>query len=150
MLKVYIDGSSKGNPGPGGAGIVIKDATTDEIMGIHGIGLGVVTNNQAEFLALRHALTELKQQGLSYSPINVLTDSTLVVGVFSQNWRAKANRDLVLEIKEMLKEFPALSFTYVRGHSGIKDNEEADALAQEAADFQEPVCYRPGFLRRTL
>ena len=145
MIEVYIDGSSKGNPGPGGAGIVIN--RDEETLSMHGIPLGHVTNNQAEFLAFKHALTELKQQGLSYSPINILTDSTLVVGMFSQNWRAKANRDLVLEIKQMLKEFPDLSFTYVRGHSGIKGNEEADALAQEAADFQEPVCYRPGFLR---
>ena len=65
MIEVYIDGSSKGNPGPGGAGIVIQDKATQETLGIHGIPLGHVTNNQAEFLALKHALIELKTQGLS-------------------------------------------------------------------------------------
>jgi hypothetical protein len=38
MIEVYIDGSSKGNPGPGGAGIVIQDKATQETLGIHGIG----------------------------------------------------------------------------------------------------------------
>ncbi|MDP2741434.1 MAG: RNase H family protein, partial [bacterium] len=50
MIEVYIDGSSKGNPGPGGAGIVIKKAGTEESLSTHGIPLGHVTNNQAEFL----------------------------------------------------------------------------------------------------
>lgn len=139
MLKVYIDGSSKGNPGPGGAGIVIKDAASDEIIGIHGIGLGVVTNNRAEFLALKHALTEIKKRLLSGSPINILTDSTLVVGVFSQNWKARANLDLVVEIKGMLKEFPGVTFGYVRGHNGDPGNELADSLAQEAAESQQAI-----------
>ena len=40
MIEVYIDGSSKGNPGPGGAGIVIQDKATQETLGIHGIPLG--------------------------------------------------------------------------------------------------------------
>ena len=62
MIEVYIDGSSKGNPGPGGAGIVIKNAATQEMLSTHGIPLGHVTNNQAEFLALKHALIELKRE----------------------------------------------------------------------------------------
>jgi ribonuclease HI len=45
MIEVYIDGSSKGNPGPGGAGIVIQDKATQKEIGIHGIPLGTVTNN---------------------------------------------------------------------------------------------------------
>ena len=94
MIEVYIDGSSKGNPGLGGAGIVIQETATKEIIGIHGIPLGYVTNNQAEFLALKHALIELNTQRLSHDPVNVLTDSQLVVGIFSQNWKARANLEL--------------------------------------------------------
>ncbi len=56
MINVYIDGSSKGNPGPGGAGIVIYQ--DNAIFSMHGIGLGHVTNNQAEFLALKHVLSQ--------------------------------------------------------------------------------------------
>ena len=51
MIEVYIDGSSKGNPGPGGAGIVIQDKAAQETLRIHGIPLGTVTNNQADHAA---------------------------------------------------------------------------------------------------
>lgn len=135
MIQVYIDGSSKGNPGPGGAGIVIyRDGA---IFSMHGIPLGHVTNNQAEFLALKHVLTQLKEQSLADSPINILSDSTLVVGVFSQNWKARANLELVMEIKGVLKDFPNTTFSYVRGHNGNQGNELADSLAQEAAETQK-------------
>jgi ribonuclease HI len=137
MIEIYIDGSSKGNPGPGGAGIVIKDSSTHEILSTHGIPLGHVTNNQAEFLALKYALTELKTRALAECPINILTDSQLVVGIFSQNWKARANVDLVLEIRELIRDFSHLTFAYVRGHNGNPGNELADSLAQKAAETQK-------------
>jgi len=139
MIEVYIDGSSKGNPGPGGAGIVIQETTAKEIIGIHGIPLGYVTNNQAEFLALKHALMELKNQRLSSDPVNIFTDSQLVVGIFSQNWKARANLELVMEIRDLLKEFPQLTFAHVSGHNGNYGNELADSLAQEAAESQKGI-----------
>ena len=139
MIEVYIDGSSKGNPGPGGAGIVIKEASTQKMLGTLGIPLGHVTNNQAEFLALKHALIELKDQRLSQDPVNILTDSQLVVGIFSQNWKARANLELVMEIRDLLKEFPQLTFAYVRGHNGNQGNELADSLAQKAAESQKGI-----------
>ncbi len=136
MIEIYIDGSSKGNPGPGGAGIVIQDKATQETIGIHRIPLGYVTNNQAEFLSLKHALMELKNQRLSSDPVNIFTDSQLVVGIFSQDWKARANLELVMEIRDLLQGFPQLTFAYVRGHNGNHGNELADSLAQEAADSQ--------------
>ena len=139
MIEVYIDGSSKGNPGPGGAGIVIQDKARQETLGIHGIPLGYVTNNQAEFLALKHALLELQRRGLSEHLNKILTDSQLVVGIFSQSWRARANLELVMEIRDLLKEFPQLTFAYVRGHNGNQGNELADSLAQEAAESQKGI-----------
>ena len=140
MIEIYIDGSSKGNPGPGGAGIVLTDASTQKILGTLGIPLGYVTNNQAEFLALKHALLELLQRrGLSEHLNKILTDSQLVVGIFSQSWRARANLELVMEIRDLLKEFPQLTFAYVRGHNGNQGNELADSLAQEAAESQKGI-----------
>jgi ribonuclease HI len=137
MIEVYIDGSSKGNPGPGGAGIVIQNAAAQEMLSRHGIPLGHVTNNQAEFLALKHALIELQTRGLSEQPIKILTDSQLVVGIFSQNWKARANLELVVEIRDLVKDFPKLTFAYVRGHNGNPGNELADSLAQRAAETQK-------------
>jgi len=135
MINVYIDGSSKGNPGPGGVGVFIQN-DDGQTISMHGIPLGYVTNNQAEFLALKHALTQLKGHLLSGSPINILTDSTLVVGIFFQNWKARANLDLVVVIKAILRDFPQVTFTYVRGHNGDPDNELADSLAKRAAESQ--------------
>jgi ribonuclease HI len=139
MIEIYIDGSSKGNPGPGGAGIVLTDASTQKILGTLGIPLGYVTNNQAEFLALKHALLELQRRGLSEHLNKILTDSQLVVGIFSQSWRARANLELVMEIRDLLKEFPQPTFAYVRGHNGNQGNELADSLAQEAAESQKGI-----------
>ena len=136
MIEVYIDGSSKGNPGPGGAGIVIQDKAAQETR-IHGIPLGHVTNNQAEFLALKHALLELQTRGVVEHPIKILTDSQLVVGIFSQNWKARANLELVVEIRNLLQEFSQLIFAYVRGHNGNQGNELADSIAQKAAETQK-------------
>jgi ribonuclease HI len=139
MIEIYIDGSSKGNPGPGGAGIVLKDASAQKILATHGIPLGYVTNNQAEFLALKHALIELQTRRLSEHPVKILTDSQLVIGIFSQNWRARANLDLVVEIRNLLREFPQLTFGYVRGHNGNQGNELADSIAQKAAETQKGI-----------
>ena len=139
MIEVYIDGSSKRNPGPGGAGIMIQDAATKEIIGTRGIPLGHVTNNQAEFLALKHALLELQKRNLSEHSNKIFTDSQLVIGIFSQNWKARANLELVTEIRDLLKEFPKLTFAYVRGHNGNQGNELADSLAQLAADSQRGI-----------
>jgi ribonuclease HI len=139
MIEIYIDGSSKGNPGPGGAGIVLTDASTQKILGTLAIPLGYVTNNQAEFLALKHALLELQRRGLLEHLNKILTDSQLVVGIFSQNWKAKANLELVMEIRDLLKEFPLLTFAYVRGHNGNQGNELADSLAQDAAESQKGI-----------
>ena len=137
MIEVYIDGSSKGNPGPGGVGIVIKKAATEELLSARGIALGHVTNNQAEFLALKHALIALKRRCLLELAISIFTDSQLVVGIFSQNWKARANLELVMEIRGLVKEFPQLNFGYVRGHNGNPGNELADSLAQKAAETQK-------------
>lgn len=116
---------------------MIQDQASQQTIGMHGIPLGVVTNNQAEFLALKHALTQLKERLLSESPIKILTDSTLVVGIFSQNWKPRANLALVVEIKGLLREFPQVTFTHIRGHNGDPGNELADSLAQEAAESQK-------------
>src|SRR4029453_10717612 len=102
MIEIYIDGSSKGNPGPGGAGIALTDASTQKILGTLPTPLGIVTNNQAEFLALKHALLELQRRGLLEHLNKILTDSQLVVGIFSQNWRARANLELVVEMRNLL------------------------------------------------
>ena len=80
---------------------------------------------------------ESRREIFTDNPIKILTDSQLVVGIFSQNWKARANLELVMEIRGLVKKFPQLNFGYVRGHNGNPGNELADSLAQNAAKTQK-------------
>lgn len=125
-IEAWIDGACSGNPGPMGAGIILKSdkGHYKELS----IPLGQGTNNRAELLALKMALEQLKIPG---SEVTVYTDSALVVGIFSQNWKAKTNLDIVEEIKKLLQNFH-VTFVHVNGHGGIELNEKADKLAKSA------------------
>ena len=72
-------------------------------------------------------------------PLVIKTDSQYTIGVLQKGWKAKANVDLILELKDALKARPA-RIQYVPGHSGVLLNERADALAREAV--QNRKSYR--------
>ena len=129
MIHVWTDGCCKGNPGPGGAGVVIvlPDGSTGRI----GRPLGATTNNRAELLAVRMALEALAAH--SHEPITIHTDSQNVIGWLTGAFRVNANGDLVREIQDCVRDFASVSFVKVRGHSGDPNNEAADRLARQAA-----------------
>jgi len=129
MIQVWTDGCCKGNPGPGGAGVVI--VLPDGSMGRIGRPLGATTNNRAELLAVRIALEALAAH--SHESMTIHTDSQNVIGWLTDAFRVHANGDLVREIQDCLREFASVSFVKVRGHSGDPNNEAADRLAQHAA-----------------
>ncbi len=136
MIQVWTDGCCKGNPGPGGAGVVI--VLPDGSMGRIGRPLGATTNNRAELLAVRIALEALAAH--SHESMTIHTDSQNVIGWLTDAFRVHANGDLVREIQDCLREFVSVSFVKVRGHSGDPNNEAADRLTQHAAagvTFQE-------------
>jgi ribonuclease HI len=96
-LKVWIDGSSKGNPGPARASIVFEDgekATKD---------LGATTNNRAEYEALILALRTAIKRGID--SLTVLTDSQLIDGHINKGWKVNENQDLVSESRVLLRNF---------------------------------------------
>lgn len=125
-IKIYTDGASSGNPGPSGIGIVlIYGDKKKEISSF----IGSATNNIAELSAIKTGLTQLKRFDL---PVRIFTDSTYAQGVLAKGWKAKANEELVAEIKQIMKKFKDISLIKVRGHSGIKENELADFLATSA------------------
>jgi ribonuclease HI len=136
MIQVWTDGCCKGNPGPGGAGVVI--VLPDGSMGRIGRPLGATTNNRAELLAVRIALEALAAH--SQESMTIHTDSQNVIGWVTGAFRVNANGDLVREIQDCLRDFASVSFVKVRGHSGDPNNEATDRLAQHAAagvTFQE-------------
>ena len=62
----------------------------------------------------------------------VHSDSSYAIGLLSQNWKAKANQDVVARLRDKCRAFPALRFVKVSGHAGVPENERCDELARQA------------------
>jgi ribonuclease HI len=99
----------------------------------HGEYLGKGTNNIAELTAIRRGLEIaaelLPGQDLA---VRVYTDSSYAIGLLSQGWKAKANQELVADLREFLRGFPNLRMIKVEGHAGVPENERCDVLARQA------------------
>ena len=127
---VYADGACSGNPGPAGLGIVLVpprgDAGAAVREGYEYLGEG--TNNIAELTAILRA-AQLVPPGAAAV---VHTDSQYAIGVLSKGWKAKANQELIRDVKASLGARSGWRLVYVPGHSGVPLNERADELAREA------------------
>jgi ribonuclease HI len=111
-VTLYADGGSRGNPGPSASGFVILDEA-GEILIDKGAYLGVTTNNQAEYHALKTGLEEAKAMGAR--EVAVRMDSLLVVNQMKGVFKVK-NRDLWPvhdAIKQLAANFRKISFTHV-------------------------------------
>jgi ribonuclease HI len=127
-IHVWTDGACTGNPGPAGVGVVIVDGTrTREISEYLGHG----TNNIAELTAILRGLQALGEPEQK-RPVLVYSDSSYSIGLLSQAWKAKANQELVAELRAVCRKFDDLRFVKVLGHSGVPLNERTDELARQA------------------
>ena len=136
----FTDGACRGNPGPTGAGAVLRlpDGTTHE----RSKALGRGTNNVGELTAIDLALDMLDELGISGDTrVEILTDSKYAHGQATLGWKINTNRELVLRIRQRLKNFSSLRVHWIAGHVGVPENERADALANEgvaeSARFQK-------------
>lgn len=130
-VKVFADGGSRGNPGPSASGFVILDME-DNILVDKGVYLGVTTNNQAEYTALKLALEECQKLGIR--EIEVYMDSLLVVNQLKGIFKVR-NRDLWPihdAIKQISKRFKHINFSHVPREF----NKLADAAVNRALDEQ--------------
>ncbi len=125
-VVVYADGGCHGNPGPSGLGVVIDDEGERQELSEY---LGHGTNNIAELTAILRVAERYEGDP---RPIEIRTDSQYSIGVLSKGWKAKANTELVAEVKRALKKLPQVHLIYVPGHSGVAGNERADELASAA------------------
>ncbi len=125
-VVVYADGACSGNPGPAGLGVVLQDKSGRRELSMY---IGEATNNIAELRALFEAAQVIEDPA---APVRMHTDSSYSIGVLSKGWKAKANVELVAQVKAALKRFTDLELIYVPGHSGVILNERADALAVQA------------------
>jgi ribonuclease HI len=130
-LVLRTDGASRGNPGPAAAGVVIEreDGT---LLARGKKYLGILTNNQAEYHALRLGLLAVAR----YRPsaVQIYMDSELVVRQMTGQYRVKDEtlRPLYDEVRQQVRALGTVTFTHVlRGKNAL-----ADALANEALDEQ--------------
>lgn len=125
-VHVWTDGACTGNPGPAGLGVVVLDGAGRKE---HSEYLGHGTNNIAELTAVLRGLDLVADRA---RPVLVYTDSSYAIGVLSMGWKAKANVELVAEIKDALRRFDDVRFVKVPGHAGVPENERCDELARTA------------------
>lgn len=145
FVTAYSDGSSRGNPGPGGYGSVLL--YTDPAGVTHTLELSQgyrrTTNNRMELMGVIAALESLKRP----CTVEVHTDSQYVVNAFNKHWiqgwvkrgwktaskEPVKNEDLWKRLLAAKKPHE-VSFVWVKGHAGHRYNERCDALATAAAD----------------
>jgi len=135
MIKVYTDGASRGNPGPGGFGVVmIYGALRKEISE----GFRYTTNNRMELLSVIVALESLKKEGTT---VTIYSDSKYVVDSVEQKWvfgwekkyfKDKKNEDLWKRFLRIYRKHN-VKFVWVKGHASNKENNRCDELAVAAA-----------------
>lgn len=149
-VHIYTDGSSLGNPGPGGwAAILVWGETTKEISQ----GYRETTNNRMEIRGVLHALERLKRP----CAVHVFSDSKYVVDAITKGWlvnwqrngwrtagkKQVKNRDLWEQMAHQLTQHQVI-FHWVKAHAGHPENERCDELAKKAAmaeDLRDDVGY---------
>lgn len=131
-LILFADGGSRGNPGPSASGYAVMESA-DKILVKRGIYIGITTNNQAEYTALKLGLEEIQRAGARR--VHVYMDSLLVVNQMLGIYKVK-NRDLWPihdAVVGLVRKFERVTFTHVPRSM----NKVADAAVNEALDAAE-------------
>jgi ribonuclease HI len=137
---IYTDGAARGNPGPGGYGVVLESSGghRKELSG----GFARTTNNRMELLAVIKGLEALKSKE---HEIEVVSDSKYVVDAINKGWlrnwvqkgfKDKKNPDLWGELLPLLERYNP-TFVWVKGHNNHPQNERCDALAVAASKVKD-------------
>ena len=144
-VELYSDGSSRGNPGPGGYGTVLRFTrpSGEVIEREYSQGYRLTTNNRMELLGVITGLEALNRP----CTVDVFTDSQYVVKAFNDHWidgwlrrgwksaskKPVKNVDLWKRLLAAAEPHDVV-YHWVRGHAGHAENERCDALATAAAD----------------
>lgn len=131
-IIVYADGGSRGNPGPSASGYVLMDEQ-ENVLVDKGVYLGITTNNQAEYQALKFALEEARRMGAK--DVSVRLDSMLVVNQMNGVFKV-SNRDLWPvhdSIKKIIISFDHISFTHVPRELNTLADAAVNRVLDEAA-----------------
>jgi len=133
-ILLYVDGASRGNPGPAGIGVVIRAGERGPVLKEISEYIGPSTNNVAEYRALLRALEEA--HALGAEAVEIRSDSNLLINQLNGVYKVKSAGlgPLFLDARRRLQAFPNWSARHVpRGQ-----NAAADALANRAIDLANP------------
>ncbi len=128
-VHIFIDGASRGNPGPASIGVLLLD-TAGGTLKEYGRRIGEATNNVAEYTALLEALRLAKELGASV--LKVHSDSQLLVRQFNGDYRVKSAHllDYLKRIMKLRGDFKSVELLHVPR----EQNRRADRLANRALD----------------
>ncbi|MBA3789437.1 ribonuclease HI family protein [Patescibacteria group bacterium] len=134
QFTIFADGGARGNPGPAGAGAIVRDEKGMIIAEVSEF-LGHTTNNVAEYTGILRALEKLLEyigDQASETEVVVKMDSMLVVKQMKGEYRIKHPNltPLAARVQELIRQFKSVSFAHVYR----EQNKEADALANAAMD----------------
>ena len=134
MITAYIDGGARGNPGPAGYGVFIQGPDGQPLQELHG-GLGIATNNVAEYNGLLAALRWAKEHG--HTTVHIRADSLLVVEQMRGRFKVKHPGLQPLHAKATLlaHEVGRVTFEHVRREL----NKDADRLSNLGMDEAEAM-----------
>ena len=129
-LLIYTDGAARGNPGPAGAGAILRDAADGTVLAEVAEPLGHATNNVAEWTAVLLALREARRLGATH--VDLRMDSELVARQISGVYRVKHPdlKPLHAAVMELLHSLEG----YTVGHVPRELNKDADRLSNVAID----------------
>jgi len=139
MVEIFTDGSSSGNPGPGGYAVILRSGKHYKELSE---GFRKTTNNRMELLAVIKGLEALKAEG---QQVTIYSDSKYVIDAVEKKWvygwlqkgfKDKKNKDLWLRFLDVSK-LHQVKFSWVRGHNGHPENERCDVLAVLAGKQKE-------------
>ena len=145
LLIINIDGGSRGNPGIGASGVIIKDKDGKTLIK-QGLFFKKCTNNQAEYNALKLALSSAKEIG--GNELKITSDSELLVKQFNGLYKIK-NPDLKIlmeEIKRLAGNFKKVTL----GHTLRAGNAEADEICNLTMDAGKKNNFVDGYLYTLL
>ena len=128
-IEIYTDGSSLGNPGPSGWGVIILEEDENEISEIILCGNETKsTNNRMELQAVIESIDFVTEK-----EIKIYTDSKYVINCAKGLWKIKKNIDL-WDIYITVSKNKNIEYVWVKGHNGNKYNEMVDKIAKEEAN----------------
>ena len=145
-IIIFTDGAARGNPGPGGYGVVLISGTYRKELSQ---GFKLTTNNRMELMAAIVGLEALK---ITPCNVTIYTDSKYVADSVEKRWvfnwvktgfKGKKNSDLWKRFLEVHKKH-RIKFMWVKGHANIPENERCDQLAVEAS-FQPGLPEDTGY-----